>query len=307
MSRRRRRSASYYPKTRPRPAPGGISARSQRGVIGETWWSQRFVEVLESFDMGSRLGRGRTYARKGQVIDLQVQPGMVTAAVQGSRSRPYEVEIHLWPLRSKDWTRVETVLAQQALFLAKLLVGEMPQEIEEAFEICGLDLFPGSNADLDTECSCPDWANPCKHIAATYYILAEAFDENPFLIFTWRGRTQEQLLANLRKLRGSTGEPAQEAVATAEPLSQCASVATFFEGSEPLSDRPAAEWQESTVPDAVLRQLGPGPVELKGINLATLLAPAYPALSREARDWLYQWLQPWDSPQHDGSKSREIE
>lgn len=281
MSRRRRRSASYYARTSLRPAPGGISARSQRGAIGETWWSRRFVEILESFDMGPRLGRGRTYARKGQVMDLQVQSGMVTAAVQGSRSRPYEVEIHLWPLRSRDWTRVEAVLAQQALFLAKLLVGEMPQQIEEAFDICGLDLFPSSNADLDTECSCPDWANPCKHIAATYYILAEAFDENPFLIFAWRGRTQKQLLANLRALRSNVGLAAEVPSSTElQPLGD--SAAGFFEGSG-IDSGPPGDWQEHVVADAVLRQLGHGPVELKGINLTELLAPAYPALTRQAR------------------------
>ena len=84
------------------------------------------------------------------------------------------------------------MLSQQVIFTAKLLAGEMPQDIEQAFTDAGLSLFPAQSKDLDTECSCPDWSNPCKHIAAVYYLLGEEFDRNPFLIFKLRGMEREE-------------------------------------------------------------------------------------------------------------------
>src|SRR5437588_12759165 len=95
-------------------------------------------------------------------------------------------------------------MASQAIFAAKLLAGEMPQDIEEAFSAVQISLFPLATTDLDTDCSCPDWANPCKHIAAVYYLLAERFDEDPFLIFKLRGRTKEQIIQVLREKRAQT-------------------------------------------------------------------------------------------------------
>ncbi|MCP3962213.1 MAG: hypothetical protein GY719_30590 [bacterium] len=280
----------YYPrysKTGPREAKGGIKAKSRRGAIGETWWSRRFVEVLESFRMGSRMKRGRTYARKGQVMDLEVKAGAVSARVQGSRRGAYRVRLGVKTLKPKDWARVEAAMAGQALFLAKLLAGEMPQDIEDAFAACDLSLFPAATGDLNTSCSCPDWANPCKHIAATYYILAERFDEDPFLIFAWRGRTKEQLTLHLRTLRGAAlppdGDLAEgDAAAAEEPSPLGEGLETFFEGSEDLSDL-HAELEVPEVPDAVLRQAGPAPIELRGANLADLLSPAYGVLTAAAR------------------------
>ncbi len=280
----------YYPryrKTAPREAKGGIKAKSRRGAIGETWWSRRFVEVLESFRMGPRMKRGRTYARKGQVMDLEVKAGAVTARVQGSRRAAYRVRLGVKALKTADWARVEKAMADQALFLAKLLAGEMPQDIEQAFAACGLSLFPATTGALDTSCSCPDWANPCKHIAATYYILAERFDQDPFLIFAWRGRTKEQLIEHLRTLRGAAVAPAGDlaegdAMATEEASPLGESLETFFEAAEDLSDL-HTELAVPELPDAVLRQAGPAPIDLRGTNLADLLSPAYPVLTAAAR------------------------
>jgi uncharacterized Zn finger protein len=193
---------AFPPPSKPRPVADGIRARSRRGAIGSTWWSQRFIAVLESFGMGPRLTRGRSYARRGQVVTLDVAAGQVTALVQGSRARPYRVLIGVEELSEADWRRAENELAGRAIFLAKLLAGEMPAEVEEAFAACSLSLFPARASDLDTACSCPDWANPCKHVAAVYYLLAEAFDDDPFLIFTWRGRAKDELLEGLRGRRG---------------------------------------------------------------------------------------------------------
>ena len=115
------------------------------------------------------------------------------ASVQGSRSEPYAVRITVKELDDAAWANVETAMAARALFLARLLAGEMPDEIEEAFDAAKVRLFPARRGDLVTSCTCPDTANPCKHIAAVYYLLAESFDENPFLIFEWRGRPRARL------------------------------------------------------------------------------------------------------------------
>ncbi len=129
---------------------------------------------------------------------------MVKAKVQGSMPKPYNVKIKLMPLSDAEWDKVTDAMASQAIFAAKLLAGEMPTNIEEAFSAAQLSLFPTKLDDLQTDCSCPDWANPCKHIAAVYYLLAERFDEDPFLIFKLRGRTKEQIIETLRARRVAT-------------------------------------------------------------------------------------------------------
>ena len=189
----------------PRRVDGGIRARSQRGAIGEQWWSRRFVEVLESFGMSGRLARGRNYARRGQVLGFELSQGRVTAQVQGSRPVPYQVRIGVLPLTTAQWRRVEQALGGQALFRAKLLAGEMPREIEEVFAACGTPLFPRSARDLDLFCSCPDWEVPCKHLAAVCYVLAERFDDDPFAMLAWRGQGREELLAALRQQPAGAG------------------------------------------------------------------------------------------------------
>ncbi|MBU8856360.1 MULTISPECIES: SWIM zinc finger family protein [unclassified Micromonospora] len=182
---------------------GGLRARSTRGAIGQSWWSRRFVEVLESFALGSRLTRGRAYARRGQVLRLDVSPGTVTAEVQGSRPRPYPVRIGLAAYPSKVWRRLESELAGQAFFSARLLAGDLPAELEELFAEAGAPLFPAAIGELDQSCGCPDFAVPCKHLAATFYLLAEAFDADPFHLLHWRGRSRADLLDRLRTLRGA--------------------------------------------------------------------------------------------------------
>ncbi|MEA1963999.1 MAG: SWIM zinc finger family protein [Candidatus Aerophobetes bacterium] len=176
---------------------------AKRRAFGKTWWAKKWIEALEILgrDYSNRLPRGRTYARRGAVKDLVVTPGEVIAKVQGTRLTPYKVKIKIKALTDKQWQKVIKVLAGQAIFAAKLLTGEMPSNIDEAFNRCGLSLFPAKASELKTSCSCPDWANPCKHIAATHYILAEAFDRDPFLLFELRGWTKEKVLEELREAR----------------------------------------------------------------------------------------------------------
>lgn len=284
-------SFSHYPhyeRSQPLPPQGGIPARSRRGAIGEKWWSRRFIELLESFDVGSRLKRGRNYARTGQVVEVEVEPGVVLAKVQGSRYSPYRVRIRGKVLSESQWRRAEKAMAAQALQLASLLAGEMPRDIEELFASCKLTLFPRSKRELTSTCTCPDGENPCKHIAATYYILAERFDEDPFLIFAWRGREQDELVERLRARRGagsrSGGTSTRSAQARRPPESGAplSSVLDTFWSSGPELDALHVSPLAGEAPDALLRQLGPAPVDAAGRNLTELLMPAYATLAQAA-------------------------
>ena len=185
----------FPPPSKPRPVQGGIRAQSPKGRFGQTWWSRRWLATLEALGIGGRLERGRTYARKGQVISLDVELGQITASVQGTRSRPYDARIEMATLTQRDWVLVTKALAEQAIFRAKLLADKMPEGVEAVFARCGVSLFPQVEADLRVSCSCPDWADPCKHVAAVCYLVGEAFERDPFLIFRLRGIEREVLLA----------------------------------------------------------------------------------------------------------------
>ena len=185
----------------------GIKAKNQRGEFGSSWWAQRWQRAIEGMGWGTRLERGRTYARNGSIVSLDISSGKVTAKVQGRQRSPYRVSIALPPLSDTQWSRAIEAMGGQAIFAAKLLDGEMPHDIEDAFLSARVPLFPRSPNDLITECSCPDHAIPCKHIAAVYYLLGERFDEDPFLLFTLRGRDRQQIIASLRDLRASATAP----------------------------------------------------------------------------------------------------
>jgi uncharacterized Zn finger protein len=189
----------------------GIKAKSQRGKFVENWWADRWIKALKNLMDSGRLSRGRSYARRGQVIDINVKPGFISSRVQGSRRTPYKVNIQLQPLSDRQWGNVFDALAEQAIFAAQLLNGEMPSDIEQVFEAVWVPLFPASRGDLETDCSCPDWANPCKHIAAVYYLLGERFDQDPFLLFELRGRSKDDVIAALRERRIEGLETTDEA------------------------------------------------------------------------------------------------
>lgn len=196
-----------------RPPPRhGLKVRK----LGATWWGQRWIEGLERFSREylNRLGRGRTYARAGRVHDLRFGSGEVRARVTGSSTTPYQVVLRLEPFAAAIWETAIQAMSTRASFAAELLAGRMPENIDAVFRAHKCSLFPRSSQDLQTDCSCLDWANPCKHVAALHYVLGEALDKDPFLLFELRGRSKAQVLQSLSRLRSGLGANAVE-----EPLS----------------------------------------------------------------------------------------
>ncbi len=269
------RDWDYYPPSRPREAKGGIKATTSRGAFGSNWWAKRWIATLESFDIGARLGRGRKYARQGQVLSIEVQQGIVTAEVQGSRKTPYSVRITVKVLSQREWAKVGETLSQQAIFVAKLLGGQMPEEIEEVFEQAGLSLFPQRLSDLDTDCSCPDWSNPCKHIAAVYYLLGEEFDRDPFLIFRLRGMEREDLM---ELVGGAAPEAETEEEPAPEPEPLPGDETAFWRGGH-LPEDLLGEARTPPVTAVLAKRLGPFPFWRAQRPLQEYLEPVYDAAS----------------------------
>ena len=264
-----------FPRSQPRAAKGGIRAQSKRGSFGQSWWAKRWIGVLESFDIGARLGRGRSYARNGQVLSIDIAEGEVKAKVQGSRPQPYSVTIAVEELTPRHWDRLVEALSGQALFVAKLLAGEMPQDIEQVFEAAKLSLFPRKQEDLKTACSCPDWSNPCKHVAAVYYLLGEEFDRDPFLLFRLRGLGRDELLQRLGRLTPAA-EPEQDSTeTTAAPAAPLPADPAGFWRGEPLPDDLFGEVQTPPVSGAWLRRMGNFPFWRGETSLRDVLEPIY--------------------------------
>jgi len=265
----------FFPTSRPRAVRGGIRAQSKRGSFGEKWWARRWIQTLEGFDIGSRLQRGRSYARAGQVLSIDIGHGCITAQVQGSRPDPYDVTIRVQPLSKPSWKKVAKVVSGQALFASKLLGGEMPNEMEEAFRSADVSLFPARSADLKTDCSCPDWSNPCKHIAAVYYLIGEEFDRDPFLIFKMRGMDRDEFLALLGE------EAAEESAPPALPPEPLPSDAAAFWKAGPLPPDLSEGGDAITDRAALPRRLGKFPFWRGSEDLFSFLDRVYGAASEE--------------------------
>jgi uncharacterized Zn finger protein len=280
---------SRWPPRAPKQPPPehGIGLKK----AGTTWWGRRWIEALEQVLRGDagRLARGKTYARAGRTHDLVVSSGTITARVTGTRPTPYAVSIQLAQFPDDVWQRAIEGLASKAQFAAQLLAGQMPEAIDEVFRAAGPSLFPEQRSDLVTACSCPDSGDPCKHVAATHYLLGEALDGDPFLLFELRGRSRARVLAGIREARA--GGPCAEAGAEAGAASRAAVPAvTLAAVAEGDYDRPRAAWphlefsfEAPSTPAAVLRQLG-APGAWRGqASPAELLAPLVQRAADAAR------------------------
>jgi len=187
------RKKKYALRT-PLNVKGGIRAQLPHGGPLRLWWSRRWLEILENFRLGARLGRGRNYAISGQVSSLAIRPGEVTASVQGSDKAPYESSVHLLTVEGEAKARLIRALRQRPMLIARLLVADLPPEVETLFRAEKCPLFPRRENDIASRCTCPDYANPCKHLAAVYCLLGEAFTRNPLLLLELRGIHRNELL-----------------------------------------------------------------------------------------------------------------
>jgi hypothetical protein len=175
--------------------------------FSRTWWGKRFIEALEDFTDSARLGRGRSYARNGKIKEYQINGGKITAKVRGSvnayfgvyKEPLYKTTIEITAIAPGDWSKVISHLGSKASLISKLLMNEVPDNLEETFAELKLHLLPNSRHDFKTDCSCPDWENPCKHIAGVYYLVASELDQDPFLLFELRGISRTKLQEELAR------------------------------------------------------------------------------------------------------------
>jgi uncharacterized Zn finger protein len=255
------------------------------------------MSTLDGFGWGGRLSRGRAFARNGRVLDVEVSPGLIRARVQDSQPRPYQVTMAVEPFADQVWDRVIGALARQAIYTAKLLAGELPAEVVQLCDSAEAPLFPGHPDDIVMRCSCPEWAVPCKHVAAVHYALAAELDRDPFLLFRLRGRTREELTAALRTRRGSFGSAGAARVAAST-----AAVSDTAQAEAPVADRVedlplerfwtyapeldglTFEIHPPEVPGAIVRLLGPPPGWAGRDELAQTLQDLYHVASASVRD-----------------------
>lgn len=175
--------------------------------FSRSWWGKKFIEAIERLTDSGRLGRGRSYARGGKVKHFDIDGNLVTAQVRGSinpyfgvtKEPLYRTTIEFEPISKAKWAAVIALIASKAGLISRLLLNEIPDNIEDSFKTLGLHLLPGSHNDFHTRCSCPDYSNPCKHIAGVYYLIAAELDRDPFLLFELRGLSRENLQAELAK------------------------------------------------------------------------------------------------------------
>ncbi|MEL6441194.1 MAG: SWIM zinc finger family protein [Cyanobacteria bacterium J06621_8] len=206
------------------------------------WWVERWLDLLDTYRFKKRLERGRSYAREGNVLNMEFANARAKAEVQGSEPQPYRVSLSLDSFSNEDWDFVIHKMSEKAVFSAQLLAGEMPETIEAVFTASGLSLFPFTLNEVRSRCTCPDKANPCKHIAAVYYQLADRFSEDPFIIFQLRGRTKNQIIERLRQIRSQKAQAnpvkvKQTAVSPVVPATvenASTGVKGFWEYNDPL-------------------------------------------------------------------------
>lgn len=254
----------------------------------QEWWVQRWNDLLNSYRFKKRLERARIYAREGNVLSIEFKGAQVLAEVQGTAPEPYQVSLAIDPFTDEDWNFIVETMAEQAVYSAYLLAGEMPNDIEKVFTANGLSLFPFTLADIRSKCSCPDPQNPCKHIGAVYYQLGDRFSEDPFVLFQLRGRTKAQILDNLRRLR-STGNVEPES----HPESLSAPTQVVNKKETPLNIEQFWQYYEpldsSLVvivppPDSrtVLDVLGNIPLSSGDSNITQYLKGVYQTISQQA-------------------------
>ena len=190
-------SKKRYPVRVPRTA-AGIRAQESRTGSGRSWWAKEWTSRLEAMGLKGRFGRGRSYAASGQVVSLEIAGPHVAAKVQGSRLEPYSVTVDFRVPEGEARSRIVGALRAEPMLVARLLADDLPMDVRNAFAAEGCDLFPGGKLgpgryDATTACSCPDYANPCKHSAAVLLLLGEEVARRPLTLLELRGIFPEEL------------------------------------------------------------------------------------------------------------------
>lgn len=253
-------------------------------AVKDQAWADAWIDALSKFSHPGRMRRGLRFADRRHVRKFEVLLGQVHADVT-DEGQTSHVRLDIRPFDDATWRRVVSHLASQARFSARLLAGEIPSEVINVFTDAGAPLFPGPD-ELHSDCTCPDWQAPCKHVAAIYFVLADKFEQDPFQLFLLRGRSREQLLAELRQQR----QPAVEEGATSgatetvvvPPLAE--TLSTFWDLGADLEDV-SFTIAPPPSPAPHLRRLGPAPFTY--LNLIELLTPVYGTVTATALQMAY--------------------
>jgi len=246
----------------------------------KTWWGQRFIAALEDFTDSGRLQRGRSYSTDNRIKQWLLKDGKVEAKLRGNinpyfgvyKEPTYKVSVQMTHLSEAQWQKIIQKLTQRASFIARLLLNEIPENIENVFADAGVHLLPNDYRDFKVACDCPDYEVPCKHIAGVCYRLAGQLDQDPFLLFEMRGLAPEKLLQELASSplgkvlsdakSGATVELAPVASFYTRPVMieppQEISLKGFWQGQHPLpkSIEPS---QVATVPAMLIKKGGDFP------------------------------------------------
>jgi len=186
-------------QTKLRKVRDGVKPKNPKGKFGNKWWSKKWLEALEFFENDKRVIQGRFYAREGQIRSLEIDRGCIQAKVQGTKIKPYSVTIKLQILSDHAWQNILEQMAGNASLFSKLLIDKLPEDLETIFLKFNYPLFPNNVNDLLTSCSCADWANPCKHTAAVFYILSDIIEYDPFTLLFIRGKSKIEIREILRQ------------------------------------------------------------------------------------------------------------
>lgn len=264
----------------------GRERGGREGDSNVNWCTRRWLEQLEKYSHGhdarQRWARGKVYSRRGQVVELEVGPNGILAKVQGSRPKPYQVRMELNKLRREAWGRVLIAVSGKAHYTARLLAGEMPQEIESIFASSGARLFPAGEHDFRCKCSCPDPMTPCKHVSAVYHAMGMALEADPFLLFSLRGKSKNQFLQDLRDMRFRAHKGGKQAEYTQEEVAQMTSFWRMGRLTEAVSSHSNYEGGD---PARLLHTLGDPP---SSVVRAGMALPVFESTYRQVSEAVHR-------------------